>query len=490
MTILDYRTICAFRNAQDNNKGLLVFYKKADDTFELLHNFEGELQGKLIKHLKDTNAGDKTGETRIYIADDTEYKYIALSCISKPKKQETKIDVCRKATSSGVKFLKTYSVYNIVISTSYMPQETSFAAVLCLYDYTILKKTKQKNIKISGDVKCEEFEKGIIFGEFSNYSRFLADTPANLMTPTLFVEYAKDMLKECTNDDTNTCVNVYEKEYMEEKKMNLFLSVSEGSEQPMKFLVINYKNNESEKVDLSLVGKGITFDSGGISLKGSKGMGDMKADMMGGAAVLTATCLAIKLREKINLTVSIPLCENLPSGKATKPGDVKVGMSGISVEIDNTDAEGRLILGDALTHAQMEKPRYLIDVATLTGAMAVSLGSIYTGYFCNDEKFSDVIYNAGQSCRDIAWRMPLHYRYKELIESQVADIINVGGPYGGSCTAASFLEEFIEKEQKWAHFDVAGVMKSCEKEIYGKGMSGKPVKLLYEIIETISNENK
>ncbi|KAM0676400.1 hypothetical protein GVAV_000365 [Gurleya vavrai] len=479
--ILNWRETIIHKNKTEEKPSLIVCFTKSNDIFTIHHQLPENIKDSIQTFLLKTNASNKAGETRIYKApDDFSNDLIVLTCTG-----ENTIEEIRKAGACAIKSVKSLKKTNIQVSNEHFPQELSIGVFLAAYDYAILKKTKPKLLNIQSTSNCQFFERGEKIAFYQNFARFLADTPANLMTPSLFVEYAKDLLK-----NLNVEINVYDKEYLQENNMNLFLSVGEGSEEPLKFLVIKYKGRESDEIDLSLVGKGITFDSGGISIKPSSGMSDMKADMMGGAAVLSVFGLAADLKKKINLTVSIALTENLPSGKATKPGDVKIGMSGISIEIDNTDAEGRLVLGDALVHAQKENPKYLIDVATLTGAICVALGSVFTGLFCNDEGFCNLIKEAGENVNDLVWRMPLDKKYKELMESNVADMKNSGGREGGSCTAAIFLNEFIDRERKWAHLDVAGVMKNAfPKELYGKGMSGKPVGLIFEIIEKIEKMN-
>lgn len=214
----------------------------------------------------------------------------------------------------------------------------------------------------------------------------------------------------------------------------------------------------------------------------------MKHDMMGAATLLCSLKLAVTLGIKANMTATIPLVENLPSGTATKPGDVFKSMSGITVEVDNTDAEGRLILADALTLAQKDSPRYLVDAATLTGAMVISLGRVYAGFFTEDDAFAKTICECGVECNDMFWRMPLSPFYREAMKSHVADINNMGGPDGGSCKAAEFLKEFVDTSKtKWVHFDIAGTMdKSYISEIHGKEATGRPVRSFVRLLEKIS----
>lgn len=352
--------------------------------------------------------------------------------------------------------------------------------VLAYYKYNFLRENDTKNFPISILSGYPEYIK--IYNA-QNFVRFLGDTPANLMTPSLFAEYA---LKYCNGMN----VEIFDKKFMIENNMNLLLGVANGSNEEPKIVKITYKGKNEENIDVSLVGKGITFDTGGISLKPSANMAAMKGDMLGAATVLATIKLANDLQLKINIEAVLPLSENMPGGRATKPGDVHVGMSGISVEVDNTDAEGRLILGDALTFAQKSNPEYVFDIATLTGAISVALGEDFLGYFCNNDDLALLIQNASESSSDPAWRMPLSSLFLSSMKSDVADLKNAGGRKGGSCTAAIFLKEFIKKDVKWCHFDIAGVdFDHKNTTLYGKGMTGRGFPLLFEVIKKLSEKN-
>jgi len=279
--------------------------------------------------------------------------------------------------------------------------------------------------------------------------------------------------------------------------MRTFLSVTHGTAEPAKFLEIHYKGAAGDAQPLAFVGKGITFDSGGISLKPGAGMKLMRGDM-GGAATVVASALAIaQLQLPINLIVATPLTENLPGPSATKPGDIIYAMNGKSVEVDNTDAEGRLVLSDAIYYISSHyKPHTLIDVATLTGAMDVALGEVYSGVFSTSDSLWSELHEAGEAEYDRFWRMPLDEEYGPQIYSSNADLCNTGGRPGGSCTAALFLKAFVdgieakdgcEPPLRWAHIDIAGVMESTRPYSYGeKGMSGRPVRALVEFVRRLS----
>lgn len=376
-------------------------------------------------------------------------------------------------------------VGEMILPVNYKVKWLVEGALLSSFDYDFTKKEKKEIIKISPEKESKEYEEGYKIAFTQNFARFLGETPANLMTPTLFSNYIKDFLK-----DKNVEIKEYGKEFAEEKKMGLFLSVAQGSKEPLKFLHLSYRGKKENQVDVALVGKGVTFDSGGISIKPSAKMEDMKLDMMGASSVCSVMSLISEMKLNINVDCFVPLTENLPSGSATKPGDVFYSMSGVSVEIENTDAEGRLILADAMTYAQTFKPTYLIDVATLTGAIVVALGSVYTGLFSNNDDLSNMILKSGNETGDLCWRMPLDERFKSGLDSIDADLKNCGDRKGGSNVAAAFLNVFVEENTKWAHLDIAGSMNSSYfSELYGKGASGIPVNLLYDVIKKISETN-
>lgn len=480
MTILNYKPKCQFER-NEKSKNIIIFYSKQETQYNLLHNTSDETKQILSNYLSKTNASDKPGETRFLLLN-KDYDSVVLSCVGKSSVEDVRV-----AAANGIKKFVSMKIFDVLVSVDFMAEDVAIGCVLGAYKYDILRKdksdvTKSDVVKIAPHKKSDEYEKGACIAYHQNFARFLADTPANLMTPTLFVEYARDFLK-----DKGVEIVVHEREYLEKNNMNLFLSVTEGSSQPPKFLVINYKP-KGEAVDVALVGKGITFDSGGISIKPSRGMGDMKADMMGAASVVAAIGLCASLKVDINITVSVPLCENLPSGTASKPGDVRIAMNGLSVEIDNTDAEGRLVLGDAMVHAQKVNPKYLIDVATLTGAICVALGQVYIGCFSNDDELANLITETGVEVDNLTWRMPLSSKYRSVMDSNVADIKNASDGRGGSCTAAIFLNEFVNEKSKWAHLDIASVMNETNSALYGKGMTGKPTQLLYKVIERLSKK--
>ena len=320
-------------------------------------------------------------------------------------------------------------------------------------------------------------KEGTAIGNGMNLARLLGDMPPNLCTPTYLGETAKKLGK----DFKSLKVEVLDRKKIEAEKMGAFLSVARGSDEPPVFIVIRHipKGGKSKgKAPLVLVGKGLTFDSGGISIKPAANMDEMKYDMCGAASVLGTMRAVAELeldREVIGLIAS---CENMPSGRANKPGDVVTSMSGQTIEILNTDAEGRLVLCDALTYAERFKPEAVIDIATLTGACVVALGHINSGLFSTDDTLAEDLLAAGRETGDTAWRMPLDDAYQEQLRSNFADMANIGGMPAGSVTAACFLSRYT-KSYSWAHLDIAGTAWKSGKE---KGATGPPVPLLTQFL--------
>jgi leucyl aminopeptidase len=283
---------------------------------------------------------------------------------------------------------------------------------------------------------------------------------------------AQDLAQEFNLD-----CEILEESDILELGMGSFLSVSKGSIEPPKLISLSYRGNGESK-PIVLVGKGVTFDSGGISLKPGTNMDEMKYDMCGAASVLGVMRAIASMKTKINLTVVMPSVENMPAHNASKPGDVVVSMSGQTIEILNTDAEGRLILCDALTYVEKFNPAVVIDVATLTGAVVVALGKHYCGVMANDQPLADDLLNAGQTAMDGAWQFPLEDEYDELLNSNFADMANIGGREAGTITAACFLARFTQK-YRWAHLDIAGTAWESGAK---KGSTGRPVPLLTQYI--------
>lgn len=313
--------------------------------------------------------------------------------------------------------------------------------------------------------------KGLAIGHGVNFARDLANLPGNVCTPAYLADAAAAMAEEFSFHS-----EALGEEAIAELGMTSFLSVAKGSEVPPRLIVLEYKRGKGKPV--ALVGKGLTFDSGGISLKPGEGMDEMKYDMCGAAAVLGTFRAVAELGLAVNLVGVIPSCENMPSGRANKPGDIVRAMDGQTIEILNTDAEGRLILCDALTYVARYEPESVIDLATLTGACVIALGHVTNGLFANDDDLADELLAAADKSGDLTWRLPLFEEYQEQLKTNFADMANIGGRPAGAITAACFLSRFSEK-LRWAHFDIAG---TAWKSGAAKGATGRPVPLLVEFI--------
>lgn len=327
------------------------------------------------------------------------------------------------------------------------------------------------------------FEDSVTLTECVNFSRRLGDMPGNHMTPSIL---ANEVVKAAKG--TKLKVTVWDKARIKKEKMGGLLGVSNGSSEDPRFIIMEYKGTAASKKPVAFVGKGLTFDSGGISIKPSASMEEMKYDMCGGANVIGTMLAIAKLGLKINAIGLIPSTENMPSGTATKPGDIHTARNGKTFEVNNTDAEGRLILADALCYASEQKPQAIFDAATLTGAIVVALGNTHTGYFTRDQKLKSKIESAAGNSGEWVWNMPLCDFHVKDIKGTFADLSNISSSKGaGSATAAAFLEQFVEKEIPWAHFDIAGTawavggrLNYCPK----KGASGVMVRTFVELAKS------
>ncbi|QDQ26202.1 leucyl aminopeptidase [Chitinimonas arctica] len=314
---------------------------------------------------------------------------------------------------------------------------------------------------------------GAAIGEAVNFGKDLGNLPPNFCTPTYLATQAGEIAKRF-----GMKLDVLERADIEKLGMGSFVAVGKGSSEPMKLIVLKHDGGAKGDKPVVLVGKGITFDSGGISLKPGEGMDEMKYDMMGAGSVLATMHAVGRMKLPLNVIAVVPTCENMPAGNACKPGDVVTTMAGLTVEILNTDAEGRLILCDALTYAERFDPAAVVDVATLTGACVIALGHIATGLYANKDALAAELIAAGETMGDRAWHMPLWDEYQEGLKSNFADMGNIAGRPGGSITAACFLSRFAKKYD-WAHLDIAG---TAWKSGPAKGASGRPVPLLTQFL--------
>ena len=379
------------------------------------------------------------------------------------------------------------------ISTSESAQAIVEGCLLGLYQFTAYRTEKRDEIKEvqqitlvdRTDGKIAEVaggsRSGQILAEAANFVRDLCNHPSNVVTPSRLAEEARTIAK----DFGLTC-RVIEKDEAESLGMGAFLGVARGSLEPPKFIILEYAGGKKKEPPVVIVGKSITFDSGGISIKPAEKMEQMKTDMSGGAAVLGTMKALAQLQLAVSVVGILPATENMPSGTAVKPGDVVRAMSGKTIEVINTDAEGRLILADALAYAARYKPSAIVDLATLTGACVVALGNHATGVMGTNPKLIERIKRAGEHCGERVWELPLWDEYNEQIKSDVADMKNVGGRGGGAITAAAFLRKFVG-DAPWAHLDIAGTSWNDEARPYApKGATGVGVRLLIQWLTEMS----
>ncbi|MDC2963813.1 leucyl aminopeptidase [Gammaproteobacteria bacterium] len=359
-----------------------------------------------------------------------------------------------------------------------------------LYDFQYLKgKTKNKSVNLTSiDVLAtkeemsavsESIEKGLALSLGIKKAKDLGNLPGNICTPNYLADQAKDLAKKYKA----IRVKILDEKEIEKLGMGAFMSVTKGSDQPGKLITISYKGSTKKDPVHAVIGKGITFDTGGISLKPGAGMHEMIWDMCGAATAFGTVLAVAESRLPMNLLVVLAAAENMPSGSASRPGDIVTSMSGQTVEILNTDAEGRLVLCDALTYVERFQPETVIDVATLTGACVIALGSHATAMYSNDDNLAKDLIKSGENSLDRVWQMPLWKEYQSQINSTFADMANIGGREAGSITAACFLSRFAENH-RWAHLDVAGT--AFNGTGAKKGATGRPVPLLFDYLSNIA----
>ena len=418
------------------------------------------------------------------------------------KQKELSQDKVRGAVAEACRLLRKKGIASIAtvaqgvgigdISPERSAQAITEGALLGLYEFRkhITKEAEYGDVKQLTIVTADKTQlpllergcdKGKVLAGAANLARDMVNEPANYMTPSDMAEVAAELAKSYGLE-----FEVLGREQMQKLGMGALLGVAQGSRQPPKFIVLRYGGGDSAETEVALAGKGITFDSGGISIKPSKNMDEMKGDMAGGAAVMAAMSAIAQLKPKINVTAFIPATENLPDGSALKPGDIITALGGKTIEIISTDAEGRLILADALGYAKKLGTKSIIDVATLTGACQVALGDVVTGAFGNNQELVDKVIAAGNEAGELIWQMPMYEQYKEQNKSQVADIKNVGGRYAGAITAAQFLAEFVG-DTPWVHLDIAGTSWSEKERAYMvKGATGVPVRTLVNLVLSLA----
>lgn len=415
-------------------------------------------------------------------------------------------EVLRQAGASALTSLKAQKSRTVAFALDSLPhnnieadltvQALTEGLVLASYAFTDFKQTKDEGVErvflvTSGKAKSHEhgLETGRTIAESVNFCRWLGDRPGNRMTPSMLGDETVKAAK-----GTKLKVSVWDKARIKSEKMGAFLSVSLGAETEPRFIAMEYNGAGASKKPICFVGKGLTFDSGGISIKPSGGMEEMKFDMCGGAAVIATMIAIARLKLKVNAIAFVPATENMPGPNANKPGDIVIARNGKSIEVNNTDAEGRLILADALVYACEQKPSMIVDAATLTGAMVVALGNLHTGVFTRDQKLLTRIQSAADAAGEWVWPMPLTDFHVKDMKGTYADLSNTAakGRDAGSATAAAFLEQFVDAEIPWAHFDIAGTawntgdrLPYCSR----KGASGAIVRTFVQLAMNAGSGN-
>jgi leucyl aminopeptidase len=449
---------------------------------------EGEKPPKeLVPHK--TNFEGKQGQT--YCFDNGKLHVLAVGL---GKKEEFRPDDLRKAGGLCVKYAgklreSEFSVY-LPGSDDNAAQTVTEGALLAAYAFDELKKKEDDfSVKlmhiVAGKNVSAGVKKGEIYANAQNYSRRLDETPANIATPMMIAREAKKLARE-----RGFVATVYDAKDMKKMGMNSILAVAQGSAQPPALVKLEYNKGRNYPL-YCIVGKGITFDSGGISLKPPKDMHEMKYDKSGAMNVLGIFKAASELKLPIRLLGLMPLTENTPDGNAQKPGDIIRAYNGKTIEVLNTDAEGRLVLADALSYAAEQKPDFIIDMATLTGAMVVSLGRHAIGVFTDDDKLAGLLEESGVETHERVWRLPMWPEYGEMMKSDIADLKNISEtPEAGSITAAAFLKEFTG-ESRWAHLDIASVESVHWDHAYlGKGATAMGVRLVTRALERTANKKR
>lgn len=454
--------------------------------------------GQLITNvLERGDMNGKTGDTVLIHAFDQTVQRVLLVGLGEKAKLNSKN--YRKALSSAIDFLKKTAIKTVVSYLAdcevqgYDWQAKTRACIevfnAALYRFVELKTDKSGGCQLEKLViAAPEWEQslaqigltqGLAISHGVAFAKRLADLPANICTPSYLAEQAIALAQQHDKLD----VKVVEEDEMQSLGMGCLLAVSRGSHQPAKLICLHYQGGEKNAKPIVLIGKGLTFDAGGISLKPGEGMDEMKYDMCGGASVLGTLLAAAEMDLPLNIVGLVPASENLPDGNANKPSDILTSMSGKTVEILNTDAEGRLILCDTLSYAERYNPDVVIDLATLTGACLVALGRVASGLLGNDDLLCNDIIAASQTANDSVWRLPLWEEYQEQLKSNFADLANIGGRDAGTITAACFLSQFAENF-RWAHLDIAGTAWRTGKE---KGATGRPVPLLTQYLINRAN---
>jgi len=479
-------------------EGLAVaIFKDEKANSGLLKTLDAAVGGMIADGIESEEFTAKQGETAYFHVSSKSLKARRVLLIGCGERDSYKAGQITQMAGTATRFLRGKSIKTIAIAAradgdaEKVAQTVAVGAVMGLFEldkYRTQDKEKRElksvTVVIEGaDKKAVQrgAERGRIIGESINFTRDLANEPGGYMTPAILAGRAKEVAKEF-----GLSIDILDQKQMEKLGMGSLLGVSRGSDEPPKLIVLKYEPSRfrSRKGDLlALVGKGITFDSGGISLKPGENMELMKYDMTGAATVIGTMRAIAQLKPSVPVLGVAPCSENLPSGKATKPGDVLTAMTGKTIEVINTDAEGRLVLADAIAYAKKLGATRIIDMATLTGAVSIALGDVNTAILGTDQTLIDQVIAAGTEVGEKFWQLPLDEEYTKQIKSDIADIKNVGGKKAGTITAAAFLKEFAE-DTPWAHLDIAGTAWGDAATPYrSKGPTGVAVRTLVEFIE-------
>ncbi|MFL6212661.1 MAG: leucyl aminopeptidase [Blastocatellia bacterium] len=471
--------------------------EKADDG--ALKELDERTNGVISEMLGSDEMRGKQGDM-VYIYRPGSIRARRLLLVGAGKREDYSLDMVRKVTGSAARFLRSKSVRSMAIlrrsqlDLGKAVQAATEGAILALFEPDMYKTQHKEERRIDelilvaaapGNHDAElaaGVERGRIIAEAVNMARELSNEPSSVLTPTELAERAREVATRFGLD-----IDVLDESRMKELGMGALLGVARGSDEPAKLIVLRYTPNESEPMGndadvIAVVGKGITFDSGGISIKPAEGMEKMKYDMSGAAATLAVMRALAQLKPGVNVIGVMPTTENMPSGRAYKPGDVLRAMSGKTIEVINTDAEGRLILADAITYARKLGATRIIDLATLTGAVAIALGPINVAALTNDQAFVDAVRNAASEVGERFWQLPMDDDYRDMIKSDIADIKNSAGRYAGTITAAWFLREFAD-DTPWVHLDIAGTAWENERKPHmAKGPTGVAIRTLINYI--------
>ena len=478
--------------------GALVVPFFSDNQLEgVAKEVDAELGGAIAEALASGEIRGRAGEHVLIHAKDRPYRRVLAVSLGERKGFEP--HALARYAGSAVRYLGRRNVEDIAVALPEAARGREAAcasfvaegAIAATFETSLYQDRPDKRVVTAGVTilsagfgetdLARGMARGVVVGDAVNLARRLAITPANDMTPTHLAKEAEKVAVE-----TGLQIDVLDEDRARKEGMGSFLSVAQGSVQPPKFIVLRYEGDPASTELLALVGKGITFDTGGISIKPAERMEDMKYDMSGGAGVIAAMGAIAKLKPKLNVVGIVPATENMPGGKATKPGDIVKAMNGKTIEVINTDAEGRLILADGLCYAKKLGATKIVDVATLTGAVVIALGHASSAAITNDDAFGAAFLAAAKPTGERYWQMPYYEDYTNAMKSDIADLKNTGGRAAGTLTAAAFLREFVDSTP-WVHLDIAGTAYlENESAWQAKGPTGTPVRAFVALVEALA----